>query len=150
MVVASNLTNNSVPPTSIKLTLLDNSTTIMKVGTSRVVDVLFFSGNDDRTQNNFQSVTEKTVHWRTFPEGIISIDFYGRVEALATGTATLKVMSMHDFAIWDSKKIQVVDNTKMISTNKKIINYEGKPRKAFRNAQKIVTRYLKDQIPSST
>jgi hypothetical protein len=79
MVVSNNLANNAVPPTSIKLTLLDNSTTLMKVGTSRVVDVLFFSGNDNRSESGFQSVTEKTVHWRTSPEGIISVDLYGRV-----------------------------------------------------------------------
>ena len=74
MIVSNGSSNTAVPPTSIKLTLLDNSTTIMKVGTSRVVDVLFFSGNDNRSESTFQSVTEKKVHWRTFPEGIISVD----------------------------------------------------------------------------
>ena len=67
---------------------------------------------------------------------------------MAVGTATLKVMSMYDFSIWDSKKIQVVENKKMISTNKRIINFNGEPRKPYRNAQKTVTRYLKNDIPS--
>lgn len=56
---------------------------VMKLGTSRVLEVLFFSGNDDRTSDDFKVVTEKTVHWRVDPEGIISIDDYGRVEALS-------------------------------------------------------------------
>jgi hypothetical protein len=77
----------------------------MKVGTSRVLEVLFFSGDDDRSSNDFKVVTEKSVHWRTFPEGILSVDSYGRVEALAVGKATIKVLSVYDSSVSDSKVI---------------------------------------------
>lgn len=46
-----------VYPTSIKLPLIKGTT--MKLGTSRVLDVVFFSGQDDRTKDNFQVVTQK-------------------------------------------------------------------------------------------
>ena len=51
----------------------------MKIGTSRVLEPFFFSGNDDRTSDDFKVVTEKNIEWKTSPEGIISIDDYGRV-----------------------------------------------------------------------
>ena len=51
----------------------------MKLGTSRVIDVMFLSGQDDRTSPDFKLVTEKEIEWKITPEGIITIDDYGRV-----------------------------------------------------------------------
>lgn len=79
VILTNTLNADVVPPTSIKLPLLDDRSTIMKLGTSRVLDVLYFSGSDDRTSDSFKSVTEKDVHWKVDPEGIITVDSYGRV-----------------------------------------------------------------------
>ena len=48
--------------TAIRLSLNDD-TTVMKVGTSRVIDVFFFSGNDDRTKDNYRGATQKSIEW---------------------------------------------------------------------------------------
>ena len=39
----------------------------MKLGTSRVLDVLFFSGHDDRTSEYFKVVTRKEIKWSVKP-----------------------------------------------------------------------------------
>jgi hypothetical protein len=147
-ILSRTLNTGVVPPTAIKMPLLGNTTT-MKLGTSRVLDLLFFSGNDDRTSLDFQSVTEQSVHWRTFPEGIVSVDPYGRVEALAIGKTTIKVMSVYDVSVSDSKTIEVVANQKKISTNKRVVNFVGPTRKIPQNYQKLIDRYSKEQVAGS-
>ena len=51
----------------------------MKIGTSRVLEVFCFSGNDNRTSDNFQAVNVKNLIWNVDPQGIITVDAYGRV-----------------------------------------------------------------------
>ena len=108
----------------------------MKLGTSRVLDVLFFSGHDDRTSKDFKVVTHKEIKWSVKPEGIISVDRYGRVEALAVGKALLKVVSTFDESVSDEQWIEIVENKKMISKVKRIINYQGTPYKVKKNYRK--------------
>ena len=67
-----------IKPVKIELPLLDG-VTIMKKGTSRVLELFYFSGNDNRTSDDFQIVTARNVAWSVSPPGIISVDDYGRV-----------------------------------------------------------------------
>ena len=115
----------------------------MKLGTSRVLDVMFFSGHDDRTSDNFQVVTQKELTWNISPEGIITVDQYGRVEAKALGKAILRVVSKADDGIYDQQEIEVVEHKKMISGKKSIINYAGTPKNVTKNYRKLVDRYTK-------
>lgn len=61
------------------------------MGTSRVFEVLYFSGSDNRTSDDYLLVTERAVSWTVEPEGIATVDMYGRVEPLQVGNCTLKV-----------------------------------------------------------
>ena len=48
---------DGICPLTIKMPLTKGAT--MKLGTSRVLDVAFFSGHDDRTSDDFKVVTQK-------------------------------------------------------------------------------------------
>ena len=135
--------------TSIKMPLLDQ-VTLMKLGTSRVLDLMFFSGNDDRTSSQFQTVKEKSVLWTTAPEGVVSVDRYGRMDALAIGKATVKVISLYNPEITAEHQIEVVANNKMRSNQSRVVNFQGQPRKVHQNYQKIVDRYNKTDVAAST
>jgi hypothetical protein len=138
---------DGICPASIKLPLEKGTT--MKLGTSRVLDVIFYSGHDDRTSDSFQVVTKKELIWNVSPEGIITVDQYGRVEAKALGKALLRVVSSVDDSVYDQQEIKVVEHKKMISTSKRIINYAGTPQAVKKNYRKIVDRYTKDEIAAS-
>ena len=101
VVVFFGKTNHKVEPVAIKLALPKDKPTLMKLGTSRVFTVLFFSGHDNRTLDNYKGVTEKAVYWDIHPKGIISIDPYGRVETLALGKVKVKVTSIANIAVFD-------------------------------------------------
>lgn len=49
IILSHSLNSDKIPPVAIKLPLLSETPTTMKLGTSRVLEVLFFSGDDDRT-----------------------------------------------------------------------------------------------------
>ena len=104
---------------------------------------MYFSGFDDRTSDDFKSVTERTVHWKVDPEGIVSVDPYGRVEALAVGKAKIKVSSVFENSVYDSKTIEVIDNPNKTATSKRVIDFVGPPIRIPVNYQKIVDRYSK-------
>jgi flagellar basal body-associated protein FliL len=79
-IVIIRLLHKDDPPadlTAIKLSITDGA--VMKLGTSRVLEVMFFSGHDDRTSNDFKVVPDKSKTWEVTPPGIISIDTYGRI-----------------------------------------------------------------------
>ena len=65
--------------------------TQIELGQSRVLEVLFYSGRDDRTADDFMNAVNRDVSWSTNPEGIITVDPYGRVETLALGKTVVKV-----------------------------------------------------------
>ncbi len=54
--------------------------------------------------------------------------------------------SVYSNSVSDSKKIQVVANQKMISDNKRVVNYSGPPEKVPSNFQKTVDRYTKSEV----
>jgi len=80
-----------------------------------------------------------------FNEGVISIDNYGRVEALSVGEISIKVQSKHNISAIDEKKIVVIPKKSEQSMGKvkRIVNYTGTPVKPRNTPQKIVTRSSK-------
>ena len=58
-----------------------------------MIEVMFFSGKDNRTADDFQSVTEREVMWTVDNASVLALDLYGRVATLAVGTTVLKVKS---------------------------------------------------------
>lgn len=65
-------------PTSIRMALPADRATVVQLGDSRVIEVLFYSGHDDRTQN-YQAVSKRGIKWTLSQPNIVSIDPYGRV-----------------------------------------------------------------------
>ena len=52
---------------------------VIEIGTSRILEPMFFSGKDDRTSQFFRAVTMKEVIWNAKPDGIVKFDQYGRI-----------------------------------------------------------------------
>lgn len=80
IIVISKGSGGTIPegaPYLIRLAL-PNETTI-ELGDSRVVEVIFYSGKDDRTSEDYKAVTKRNVTWSTDPAGIIAVDPYGRI-----------------------------------------------------------------------
>jgi hypothetical protein len=102
------MTDETICPVKIRLAVYDNL--MILENQSRVLEVLFYSGNDDRGQNPFKIVNMRDIVWKPEPEGVISIDSYGRIEALKPGNVTLTVISSCDSSVNDSKMIQVVSS----------------------------------------
>lgn len=80
-------------PIAVRIALPNDKPTIIEMGNSRVAEVLFYSGNDDRTSDNYKAVTQRNIVWSVSSDGIISIDPYGRIETISPGTVDLKVQS---------------------------------------------------------
>ena len=83
----------TVPPVEIVLALPPQSPFQIVLGQGRVIEVMFFSGKDNRTADDFQSVTEREVMWTVDNASVLAVDLYGRVTTLAVGTTVLKVKS---------------------------------------------------------
>ena len=136
----TNKMNQKILPTRITIPLHDESE--MELGDSRVIEVMFFSGNDNLEDDNFQNVTERGIEWITEPEGIVSIDKYGRVETLQEGDVNIKVKSTANPKVFDTKKISVVKNATVNSVpQKQRVDYNGKPAKPLDSLQKFVKKY---------
>jgi hypothetical protein len=58
-----------------------------------VIEAMFLSGKDNRTSEDFESVTEREVMWSVDNASVLDVDLYGRVATLAVGTTVLKVQS---------------------------------------------------------
>ena len=71
--------------------------------------MLFYSGHDNRLDDDFKIVTERSIKWSLSEEGVISVDPYGRVETLAVGSVEVTVTSNCDANVFDKKKIIVID-----------------------------------------
>lgn len=139
-----------VEPVKISIPLHDTSE--MTVGDSRVLDVIFFSGNDDLNKAGFKIVTDKDLVWTAEPSDIVSIDKYGRLKALKIGKVTIKVHSSVNPEISDSKVINVaaIPEKDKSFVRKPIVNYEGKPEKEADSLQKIVERYSAADVKNSS
>ena len=76
MSASADKTKEKVLPVKIKLPIPENCE--MTVGDSRIIDVLFFSGNDNLNSPSFRAVTERGVKWSISSDngGIAKIDNY--------------------------------------------------------------------------
>lgn len=83
------------------------------------------------------------MKWKVDPEGIITVDFFGRVEAISLGNVSITVTSTYNTSVSDSKTIQVVEPYTKIGNSSRIVNYVGPPVKIPSNLQKIVLRFTK-------
>jgi hypothetical protein len=71
--------DNVLQPVKIRIALPADRPTQIELGRSRVLEVLFYSGRDNRTIDDFMNVVNRDISWSTNPEGIITVDPYGRV-----------------------------------------------------------------------
>ena len=129
-----------------KIALPLNTLTEIVLGDSRVIEILFYSGNDSLRDKNFKSVTERGIEWELSPKEIISIDKYGRLETLKEGSVEVTVRSTADSNISTTKKINVVKAATIDQKpEKNIVNFTGKPANTVKNLQKIVERKNKQE-----
>jgi hypothetical protein len=123
----------------------------MVVGDSRVIDVSFYSRHNKLKSKKFKTVTKKGIQWTTNPEGIISVDPYGRVKALRSGIVTIKATAIANPKATAKRTIIVVEKaSKGINYKTPIVNFNGQPATPVNNLQKIIVRYTNTEIESST
>jgi hypothetical protein len=116
-----------VPPVRLTLALPKESPFPIVMGESRVVEVLLFSGHDDRMGKDFQQVTEREVAWSVSPVGIVQVDAYGRIETLKEGDVTIKVHSKKNASVFEERLIRVVKKQeKDTPLPTRVVNYIGK------------------------
>ena len=133
-----------VLPERIELSIPEKSE--MTVGDSRVIEVLYFSGNDNLNSPSFRAVTERGVKWSISSDngGIAKIDNYGRLTAEKKGTIKVTVKSDIDNSISDTKTINIVNTpTKNSAYIKAPYNYKGPAASEVNNYQKIIKRFNK-------
>lgn len=96
-------------PAYIRLALPTDWPTIpIKLGRSRVAEVLFFSGHDDRRRADYKTAANRGLVWSVSPAGIIEVDAYGRIDTLRVGKAMLKVQSVSNSEATDSRWVEVL------------------------------------------
>ena len=137
--------DRKVYPKKIELSIPEKSE--MTVGDSRVIEVLYFSGNDNLDDPSFKSVTERTIDWDISSNdgGKAEIDNFGRLKALKKGTVEITAKAKFNPKISDTKKINIVTTpSKDLSYIKNIYNYEGTPANEIVNFQKLVERCKKN------
>ena len=136
-----------VLPKRIALPLPDVSE--MVVGDSRVVEVLFYSGNDI-LDKNFKNVTERQVTWTITPAACATIDSYGRLETIATGKIKLTVTSVANPKASDSKYINIVSAPTMSAVKPTVAaQYSGPAAATVANLQKTVDRFDAKIVPNN-
>ena len=98
---------------------------------------------DSRTLDVVMSGTEKRVLvWSAEPSDIASVDIWGRVTALKTGTATITAQNAD--GVTDSVELNVVKtSTKIADNGIKKVDFSGEAIAEGTNLQKIVTRFEK-------
>lgn len=74
------------------------------------MDVVFYSGNDDRTLDNYKSVNRREVKWEVSPSGVVQVDRYGTLTTIKAGDCKVTVKSQHDNTVISTRKIKVVEN----------------------------------------
>lgn len=119
------MTTNPHSDTKIRIALPDQSPFPIPLGESRVFEVFFFSGHDNRIGNDYQAVTLREVVWSVSPKEVASVDAYGRLTTLTAGTATVRVELKSNTKSYAERTIKVVENTPEIDPQpRRMINYE--------------------------
>ena len=143
------VSNEAIAP--VKIALPIPAKCEMVVGDSRVIDVSFYSADNDLNSSGYKTVTEKGIQWSTSPEGIISVDPYGRVKALKPGIVTITAKSTANPQATAEKTITVVSNPTIASDYQTpVVNFNGQPAQPVNNLQKIVVRYTDSQVQTSS
>lgn len=96
-------TSKVVSPVKLTLALPKQSPFPIVMGESRVVEVMLFSGHDDRMAEDFQQVTDRDLVWSVSPAGIVHVDAYGRIETLKEGDVTVKVQSKRNASVFEER-----------------------------------------------
>ena len=137
----------------LKILLPLHEETEMVLGDSRTIETIFYGENNDLSDKDYNVVTEKNVEWKTEPEGIVTVDKYGRLETLKTGVVKITVKSCSNPSACDSKKIKVLEKASLSDKPlKEIVNFNGEPVKTVNNLQKVIDRFnsldeFNDRIP---
>ena len=144
----------NVPP--VRLSIPIPADCQMVVGDSRVLEVLFYSGDDNLNSPGFKVVTERNITWKSSNPKIATVDPYGRLDTKATGTVTITVASNDVKNLSYSIKIDVVKKATVDSNYRKmIVNYKGRAIAPSEYYQKIIKRYnasgnnLNNKIPKN-
>lgn len=132
-----------IAPQTIKMPLLDK--TEMVIGDSRVIEVIF-KGKTNLSDENFKNVTERGVKWNLEPKGIITIDKYGRVEALKEGIVSIEIQSLANPTAIDKKIIKVVATPTTVNIKKNIVNYQGEKVEQDLGFQKFIDIYSVEDL----
>ena len=109
----------------------------LSVGESRLVESVF----PDK-------VTDRSLSWTSSDPGVVTVDEWGRVSAVGTGTAT--VTAKNKGFLSDSVTVSVVSEPTMLNGRAEKVSYRGTPAAEVDNLQKVVTRYAidSDLIPA--
>ena len=85
--------NNDILPTKIRMLLPPSDPFLLKLGENRVLDVVFYSGNDDRMLDNYKSVNRREIKWEVSPSGIVEVDRYGTLTTIKDEVVKITVKS---------------------------------------------------------
>lgn len=85
-----------------------------------------------------EDVINRRLAWSVEPEGVASVDKWGRVTALSQGSVTVTAVG-EGFS--DSVKLTVVNTPTKLASRKETVVYEKTAAKYTDNAQKLVLRY---------
>lgn len=151
LIVVLNLPEGEVlvekSPTAIRLALpMDWKTIPIILGRSRVAEVLFYSGHDDRRNDDYKTATDRQLIWTVSPAGIIEVDPYGRIDTLKEGKALLKVQSVTNSDATDARWIEVLPfhpakENRTVGLPKRVVNYAGTPAQPNEVMQKVITKF---------
>ena len=123
----------------------------MVTNDSRVVEVLWYSGHDNLSQDDFSLVTERDIIWNITPSGHATIDSYGRLKTLEPGIITLTAISKSDPSVSDNKKISIVKSpTKLFQPEKRVVRSPFEPPEYPETFQKIVEMIPKNSVMKRT
>lgn len=74
-----------------------------------MLDVVFYSGHDDRTLDDYKSVNRRETQWEISPNAVVEVDMYGTLTTLKAGEAKVTVRSQHSDSVIHSRTIKVVE-----------------------------------------
>ena len=100
----------------------------MDIGDSRSVEAVFSA-----------SVTHRTLTWSAEPASVAKVDAWGRVTALAKGTA--KITAKNSDGLSDSVTLNVVSTPTKTDVHKTKQDYNGEAVALGDNLQKVVSRF---------